>query len=446
MIINHNISSLNTLHKLNKNNKKVASSMEKLASGLRINKASDDSAGLAISEKMKAQIRGLQQAERNIQDGISLIQTAEGGLSDIQDPKLLRLRELAIQSANDTLTNEDRQQIQEEVQQIKEGINEIANNTRFNGINLLNTEGTTITTTTTTTVTNLLPQTVSILSTGAVYYTEFLQNPTGTEVFGLGYLPETNGDGRIVFTFTNPPSNPNNIYTPIGADLKETLNNIKNTFESIKSGSSGTSAQQNTILSKNMKIEIYGNHLVLIADSNMASTSGGGGGAGGTNNGGYYFGTGTTAHINYNSEVTTTITNTTTTTTPESIILQIGANAEESYSLQLTDARTNALGIDNIDLSTRQGAESALSKIDKAIEKVSSERGKFGSSQNRLEHAFNNASNYEINLTASESRILDVDMAKEMMELTKNQILSQASQAMLAQTNQRPQNVLQLLK
>ncbi|OMD64102.1 hypothetical protein BSK48_25210 [Paenibacillus odorifer] len=444
MIINHNISSLNTLNKLNKNNKNTASSMEKLASGLRINKASDDSAGLAISEKMRAQIRGLQQAERNIQDGISLIQTAEGGLSEIQDPNLLRLRELAIQSANDTLTNEDRQQIQEEVQQIKEGINEIANNTKFNENNLLNTEGTTITTTTTTTVTNLVPQTVSILSTGAVYYTEFLQNPTGTEVFGLGYFPQTTGDGRIVFTFTNPPSNPDDIYTPIGADLKETLNNIKNTFESIKLGSSGTSAQQNTILSKNMKLQIYENHLVLIADANMASTIGGG--AGGTNNGGHFFGTGTTAHINYNSEVTTTITNTTTTTTPESIILQIGANSGESYSLQLTDARINALGIDNIDLSTRQGAESAISKIDKAIEKVSSERGKFASYQNRLEHALNNASNYEINLTASESRIRDVDMAKEMMELTKNQILSQASQAMLAQTNQQPQNVLQLLK
>ncbi|MGD6942453.1 flagellin [Cytobacillus gottheilii] len=112
MIINHNISALNTLNKLHKNNKNTANAVGKLASGLRINKASDDSAGLAISEKMRAQIRGLQQAQRNTQDSISLIQTAEGGLGAIQEPNLLRLRELAVQSANDTLTDKDRQQIQ----------------------------------------------------------------------------------------------------------------------------------------------------------------------------------------------------------------------------------------------------------------------------------------------------------------------------------------------
>lgn len=140
MIINHNISALNTLNKLHKNNKNTANAVGKLASGLRINKASDDSAGLAISEKMRAQIRGLQQAQRNTQDSISLIQTAEGGLGAIQEPNLLRLRELAVQSANDTLTDKDRQQIQKEVNQLKKGINEIANNTEFNGINLLNKE------------------------------------------------------------------------------------------------------------------------------------------------------------------------------------------------------------------------------------------------------------------------------------------------------------------
>jgi flagellin len=138
MIINHNISALNTLNRLNKNNKSTSAANEKLSAGLRISKAADDSAGLAISEKMRAQIRGLGQAQRNIQDGISLIQTAESGLATIQDPNLLRLKELAIQAANDTLTGEDRQAIQNEVVQIKQGIDEIANSTHFNNIKLLN--------------------------------------------------------------------------------------------------------------------------------------------------------------------------------------------------------------------------------------------------------------------------------------------------------------------
>jgi len=140
MIIAHNLSALNSLNRLNQNNKATSSTLEKLSSGYRINKAADDAAGLAISEKMRAQIRGLEKAQQNIQDGISLIQTAEGGLASIHNPNLVRLRELAIQAANDTLTDADRKLIQKEVEQIKQGIDEIANNTEFNGIKLLNSE------------------------------------------------------------------------------------------------------------------------------------------------------------------------------------------------------------------------------------------------------------------------------------------------------------------
>ncbi|MGE7988511.1 hypothetical protein [Lysinibacillus fusiformis] len=138
MRIRHNISSLNTNNKLQIYRGKTEKSLEKLTSGFKINRAGDDAAGLAISEKMRGQIRGLNMAGKNIQDGISLIQTAESGLSNIQDPNLQRLRELAIQSANDTLTDEDRRLIQKEVEQLKHGINNISNNTEFNGIKLLN--------------------------------------------------------------------------------------------------------------------------------------------------------------------------------------------------------------------------------------------------------------------------------------------------------------------
>jgi flagellin len=135
-----------------------------------------------------------------------------------------------------------------------------------------------------------------------------------------------------------------------------------------------------------------------------------------------------------------------TTSALENLNLQVGSNGGDTFTLELADARTKALGIDDMDFSTRQGALSVLSKIDKAMEKVSSERGKYGAYQNALEHVHNNVSNYEMNLTASESRIRDADMAKQTMEMTKNQILSQSSQAMLSLANQQPQQVLQLLK
>lgn len=138
MQINSNMIALNTKNQLKKNNKATSNIMEKLSSGKKINKAADDAAGLAISQKMRAQIRGLDQASQNAQDGISLVQTAEGGLSTINNPHLARLRELAIQSANDTLVDSDREKIQMEVEEIVEAIDDIANNTEFNGINLLN--------------------------------------------------------------------------------------------------------------------------------------------------------------------------------------------------------------------------------------------------------------------------------------------------------------------
>ncbi|WP_106496396.1 flagellin N-terminal helical domain-containing protein [Lentibacillus sp. Marseille-P4043] len=134
MRINHNISALNTYNKMQKNSKAITGSMQKLSSGQRINQAADDAAGLSISEKMRAQIRGLEQAEQNIQNGISLLQTAEGGLGEIVSPNLQRLRELAVQASNDTLTTEDKQTIQKEIEQIKQGINDIANDTEFNEI------------------------------------------------------------------------------------------------------------------------------------------------------------------------------------------------------------------------------------------------------------------------------------------------------------------------
>jgi len=275
MRINHNISALNTYRQLSINNSMAAKSLEKLSSGLRINRAGDDAAGLAISEKMRAQIRGLEMASKNAQDAISLIQTAEGALSETHSI-LQRMRELAVQSASDTNDDTDRGELQKEVTQLIEEINRIANDTEFNTKKLL--------------------------------------------------------DGSL----------------------------------------SGT-------------------------------------------------GTG--------------------------LIFHIGANADQNIELNISKmtASASGLNVSGVDISTQAGANSAITTIQTAIEKVSSERAKLGAFQNRLEHTINNLGTAAENLTAAESRIRDVDMAKEMMEFTKMSILQQAATAMLAQANQQPQMVLQLL-
>ena len=279
MIINHNIAALNTHRNLSSATNAQSKSMEKLASGLRINRAGDDAAGLAISEKMRGQIRGLDQASRNAQDGISLIQTAEGALNETHDI-LQRMRELAVQGSNDTNTTDDRGALQKEMDELIKEIDRIGDQTEFNTAKLL----------------------------------------TGTG--------GNNSDGTFKFQ--------------IGANDTQTL----------------------------------------------------------------------TLTVN---------------------------------SMKAADLGTN--GVATVDISTAAADfDKALTDIDDAIKSVSDERANLGAYQNRLEHTINNLNTSSENLTAAESRVRDVDMAKEMMNQTKNSILSQAAQAMLAQANQQPQGVLQLLR
>ncbi|MER2124845.1 MULTISPECIES: flagellin [Exiguobacterium] len=280
MIINHNVTALNTHNKLSAASAAQSKSMEKLASGLRINKAGDDAAGLAISEKMRGQVRGLDQASRNAQDGISLIQTAEGALNETHDI-LQRMRELATQSANDTNTLTDRQELQKEFTQLAKETTRIAKTTEFNTQKLLD---------------------------------------------------GSDADGKVF---------------QIGANESQNLT------------------------------------LVI---GNMDATA-----------------------------------------------LLVGTGTDEASTV-------------GIDITTQTGANTAITTVNTAIETVSAERSKLGATQNRLEHTINNLKTSSENLTAAESRVRDVDMAKEMMNQTKNSILAQAAQAMLAQSNQTPQGVLQLLR
>jgi flagellin len=267
--INQNIAAMNSYRNLSVTDGQMSKSLEKLSSGFRINRAADDAAGLAISEKLRSQVTGLNTASSNAQNAISLVQTAEGALNESHSI-LQRMRELAVQSANDTNTNTDRVQIQKEVSALTTELTRISDTTEFNGKKLL--------------------------------------------------------DGTFTGTF------------------------------------------------------------------------------------------------------------------------QIGANSGQTLSVSITDQDAAALGVSGVDVSTQAGATSAITALDTAINSVSGTRADLGAVQNRLEHTVNNLNVASENLAASESRIRDTDMAKEMMSFTRAQILSQAGTAMLAQANQAPQGVLSLLR
>ncbi|MBU8771533.1 flagellin N-terminal helical domain-containing protein [Cytobacillus oceanisediminis] len=421
MRINHNIAALNTYRQLNSAGNAQSKSMEKLSSGLRINRAGDDAAGLAISEKMRGQIRGLDQAGKNAQDSISMIQTAEGALNETHDI-LQRMRELAVQAGNDTNTGTDRGEIQKEINQLTSEINRIGNTTEFNSQKLLNASAGSVT---------------AVSPAVAGNYTLTL-----SAAFGNGEKITIDGQE---FT-ANTTAGTTNATT--GVFASDTAGNQATNLKAVIDG--------NATLSAKYTVTVAGNNLTLVQKAGQESPTGP-----------VVSDTGATA----NATQTTNTAGKLREEAKSSFSTQIGANENQTMTLDFTDMRAAALGItgtaaaagftaantvtdgtDNnaneaaLDVSTAANAGNAVTKIQAAIEKVSAERSKLGANQNRLEHTINNLNTSSENLTAAESRIRDVDMAKEMMNQTKNSILSQAAQAMLAQANQQPQGVLQLLR
>jgi len=402
MRINHNIAALNTHRQLNVANNAQSKSMEKLSSGLRINRAGDDAAGLAISEKMRAQVRGLDQASSNAQDTISLIQTAEGALNETHSI-LQRMRELAVQSSNDTNTDKDRTEIQAEIKQLNTEIDRIGNTTEFNTKKLLDgsAKGVTEAVKGTGTINNNSSASISKDNVDA-FNTAMGATATSSLTNGAYMVVKTSEATEGTFTAAD--------YTIIGPDGKE-LAGTDTSKLTLASGSisttlsTSTSAASLTVDGKlqNMKV---GESITLVFGKAEAASS----------------------------------------DLDSSIMTQIGANAGQTAFISVSDMRADALGVKDIDVSSKFGAATAIETINNAIEKVSSQRSSLGAQQNRLEHTINNLGTSSENLTAAESRIRDVDMAKEMMNQTKESILAQASQAMLAQANQKPQSVLQLLQ
>lgn len=397
MRIQHNISALNSYRQLGGNNNAVAKNLEKLSSGYRINRAGDDAAGLAISEKMRAQITSLETAQKNAQDGISLVQTAEGALTEVHS-MLNRMVELAGQSANGTYQNAvDRENLQKEMAALTSEIDRIADGTNFNGIKLLDGSmdgrgkgsmdamgGATVS------ITSSEPTKVTIVASSSKAATGATND--GDKAIKVDVDP--NGGG---YTITLGAKN-------AGAD-----------------GNTYSAADINTAL-KNAGVK----DVTVSLDTDITLTS-------------------ATSQLNgaNTQDITTQLAE-----GSKALTLQIGESAEDFNKLDVSvgSMKAEALGIAAVDISTQEGAAAAVDMLKNAINSVSSTRGDLGALQNRLEHTINNLGVTAENMTAAESRIRDVDMAKEMMTFTKNNILVQASQSMLAQANQQPQGVLQLLR
>ena len=364
MRIQHNIMAMNAYRNYNNNTSALSSNLEKLSSGYKINRAGDDAAGLAISEKMRAQITGLDKAQDNAKDGISLVQTAEGALTEVHD-MLNRMYELAEQSANGTYEGETgRAQLQKEVDQLRSEIDRIADSANFNGINLLD----------------------GSMQVGASVKTAI----SGT-INGAAITAQADGTYDLSGTFKDGDT--------------VTIDGVTYTYNTAADGSDGKTFKDLATLA------------TAAAENGVTIETG-------------------------------AATAVTATKAGEELVLQIGDTSDSWNQLKVSinDCHAAAMKIDTLDISTQDGAAAALDTIKNAINYVSDVRGTLGATQNRLDHTINNLSVMEENIQDAESTIRDTDVAEEMMSYTKNNILIQSAQAMLAQANQVPQGVLQLLQ
>jgi len=456
MRINHNISALNTYNKLAANNASTSKSLEKLSSGLRINRAGDDAAGLAISEKMRGQIRGLDQASSNANDGISLIQTAEGALNETQSI-LQRMRELAVQSSNDTNTSNDRAEIQKEMDQLTQEIDRIGNTTEFNTKKLLN-GGASVTATTS----GAAADTARVSITGGSADTKVGTLVTITAA-STTMATAASGTTTATYAAASDSLSADSAISINGVSFSFTTSNtVQNVLDTINDASIGVTASWSATNGITLTTGAVGSSSELdIEGSSLGDFAGlvdaKGADAAVTFAGGESFTavgnhvtvqSGNAKGLEFDLSGTTALSGDVAISVASNggLNMHIGANENQTMYISVSDMRSSALGVNGIDVRTKDNAETAITTIQTALDKVSSERAKLGSYQNRLEHTITNLGTTSENLSASESRIRDVDMAKEMMNFTKNNILSQAAQAMLAQANQQPQSVLQLLQ
>jgi flagellin len=510
MRINNNIMALNAHRQLGVNQANSSKSMEKLSSGMRINRAGDDAAGLAISEKMRGQIRGLKQAQRNAQDGISLIQTAEGALNEIH-AILQRMRELADQASTDTNTREDRLEIQKEVTQLTREIDRIARTTQFNTMELLNGKyenmyfhiGANMDQNLAVDIADMRAEALGILGTeppaadpvdpaDPVDATVAASGDGASKISDVTIAAESELDGEYTLVIswddtkaiaTLKDFEDNVVGGPIDVNAGEnTIGDIKFSIDSSQIPTQTTEDFSVTLTATahvpggaTPSVPSTGSEPTVVASGDDADNISDVAIAAESELDGEY-----TLEITWdadNNKAIATLKDSNDNVVGDPIEVNAGVNTigditfsiassqiptktEDDFSVTLTvtqpteDETPPVDGDEPFDESTMHGinvfdrasANKALETIDKAIALVSEERSKLGAIQNRLEHTIANLGTSAENLQAAESRIRDLDMAEEIMAFTKNNILQQAATAMLAQANQQPQSVLQLLR
>jgi len=393
--INTNVAALNAQRNLASTTHKLGVLFEQLSSGLRVNRAADDAAGLAISEKMRAQIRGMQQGQRNAQDGISMLQTTEGALNEVHSI-LQRIRELAVQAGNTTLSSSDRQAIGEEMLALKSEVENIGTRTRFNGQQLLN-------------------GSLSVSMDAAASDADDVTVTANGATVSVATIDVGEAIGSSTYTLA-----------ATGADL--TVSHDDGTgyvvAQTLTVAAMGANAAQS------LQFDRMGVTIDLTHDANAGNVT-----------------AATIAAAFDGTSIDTTASSTAS--------FRVGADAGDNIALAFEDMRASALGdsnkigdliADNNAVSTNAKADILLQSVDAAIAQVSTFRAKLGASQNQMEHAVNSVAVSVENLSASESRIRDADIAKVSSQLVARQIMQQAGVSVLAQANTAPQAVLQLLQ
>lgn len=402
MRINTNLNAMTALNSATKNTALAGSSMEKLSSGLKINKAADNATGLAISEKMRSQIRGLDQASQNTQDGISVVQTAEGAIEEVGNI-VQRMRELAVQGANETNTGSDRKKISEELTQLHEEIDRIAESTQFNGKDLLNGH------------TTVRTETKAKL-TKEDGKTDNVKVDSGFDFEGLNLQ---SGELKIKTVAQQDGIKLNDKDLPAGyvLTLSEDMEGKGGNDPKIKNGTIVTITDTN---GKKLSFEVK-QDIEKTTDVKLLNLKG------------------------EDRQIS-----------GKEISLQVGANNSDSQTLKvkIENVSTSSLGLskDTITQIGKEGtrgttaANEMINSLDNALERVNTSRANLGAMQNRLETTASNLTTSNENLTAAESRIRDVDVAEEMMNLSKLNLINQAAQAMMSQAKSQPEGVMQLLR
>ena len=459
MVVQHNLTAMNSNRMLGLTTTSQAKSTEKLSSGYKINRAADDAAGLSISEKMRKQIRGLTQASLNAQDGISAVQTAEGALTEVHD-MLQRMNELAVKASNGTNSEDDRGYIQDEIDQLVKEIDRVSETTKFNETYLLKGDGTATREVTKTTpaqeavdvkaeyvsgkgVDNVALKNGKTLAANAVWYEK--GKTTAITADDIDKLFEVKNGNVVLKEGVELFDAAADSATDFGAQL--TANKVDNT--AVQGVFEVGSSKVSTANDGSALVDAAGLNALFNTDGSIktkfyAQKTDGSWAEVGAEQVAKFI------KVTPGQEAVAagTKTETETYTKALTLSLHVGAdgNDDNKISLDIESMSAEGIGVKGLDVSTEDAATKSIETLKASIQKVSTQRSALGAIQNRLEHTINNLDNVVENTTSAESQIRDTDMATEMVKYSNNNILAQAGQAMLAQSNQANQGVLSLLQ